>query len=247
MSTQAKASRRTAGSACRPPTAGRDGAMPRSVIDRSTPRVRSRARAAPGWRPAPQARVEHRPSPLRRALGDEVHVALAPRPRRGGRRAPGIPRRTIPCTRPLCPRLCPRFFQTGRLSVIGPAAGAGGRRSGTIHGSMDSPRDPTSQPAILRRLRERAARLKASIALPESTDPRVLEAAARAVAERLARPVLVGAEDEVRVAAARRGHRIAGRRRHRRSGGGSEAGGGGRRAATRAAGAGTEGSRRPGA
>lgn len=67
---------------------------------------------------------------------------------------------------------------------------------------MDSPRDPTSQPAILRRLRERAARLKAAIALPESTDPRVLEAAARAVVERLARPVLVGAEDEVRVAAA---------------------------------------------
>lgn len=66
---------------------------------------------------------------------------------------------------------------------------------------MTSPPDSTDQPAILRRLRERARLCNAMIALPESTDPRVLEAASRTMAEGPARPVLVGDPEEVQAAA----------------------------------------------
>lgn len=45
---------------------------------------------------------------------------------------------------------------------------------------------------VLARLRERAARSNARIALPESTDPRVVEAARRLADEGLVHPVLVG-------------------------------------------------------
>lgn len=64
------------------------------------------------------------------------------------------------------------------------------------------PTTPAEQPAILRRLRERAGRRNALIALPESTDPRILEAAVRSLKDGLARPVLVGGEEEIRGAAA---------------------------------------------
>lgn len=56
-------------------------------------------------------------------------------------------------------------------------------------------------PEILRLLRQRARRQDTVVALPESLDPRILEAASRSAAEGLARPVLVGDEDEIRGAA----------------------------------------------
>ena len=46
-------------------------------------------------------------------------------------------------------------------------------------------------PAIVGELKTRAAALKSRVVLPESTDPRVVEAAKQLVAEGLCKPVLV--------------------------------------------------------
>jgi phosphate acetyltransferase len=59
--------------------------------------------------------------------------------------------------------------------------------------------------AVIARLRETAARLGARVVLPETEDPRVLEAAAILAREGIARPILVGDRAAVRRAAAERG------------------------------------------
>lgn len=58
---------------------------------------------------------------------------------------------------------------------------------------------------LLASLRERASRINATIALAEGEDPRVAAAAARAVAEKLCRPLLVGPPEAVARAAAEMG------------------------------------------
>ncbi|MEM9558303.1 MAG: phosphate acyltransferase [Acidobacteriota bacterium] len=65
--------------------------------------------------------------------------------------------------------------------------------------------DPADPPTLLGRLRRRAAGLDALVALPEATDPRVLEAAMEALRLRLCRPILVGAADAVAAAASAAG------------------------------------------
>ena len=50
---------------------------------------------------------------------------------------------------------------------------------------------------LIHQLRERAAKNPKRIVYPEATDPRVLRAAARMVAARMVRPVLVGPPDQV--------------------------------------------------
>lgn len=60
----------------------------------------------------------------------------------------------------------------------------------------DSARQPTAPP-ILDEFRRRARRLNYRVALPEAEDPRVLQAAARAVKEGVCRPVLVGCKEKV--------------------------------------------------
>ena len=52
-------------------------------------------------------------------------------------------------------------------------------------------------PDLIHQLRERAAKHPKKIVYPEATDARVLRAAARMVAARMVRPVLVGAPDQV--------------------------------------------------
>ncbi len=56
---------------------------------------------------------------------------------------------------------------------------------------------PSSRPRLLNGLRERARRLGKKLVLPESADPRVLEAAIRAQADGLCRPILVGVPAEI--------------------------------------------------
>jgi phosphotransacetylase len=52
----------------------------------------------------------------------------------------------------------------------------------------------TSIPAIVTRLRNRSASNPRRIVYPESGDPRVLRAAARIVAMKMAKPILVGGQ-----------------------------------------------------
>src|SRR5690349_17424060 len=52
---------------------------------------------------------------------------------------------------------------------------------------------PESARLFMSGLIERARKLKKTIAFPEGTDPRVLEAASRLAAEGLVKPVLIGA------------------------------------------------------
>ena len=52
---------------------------------------------------------------------------------------------------------------------------------------------PESAKLFMSGLIERARKLKKTIAFPEGTDPRVLEAAARLAREGVVRPVLIGA------------------------------------------------------
>ena len=61
---------------------------------------------------------------------------------------------------------------------------------------------PSSRPRLLNGLRQRAAELAKTLVLPESADPRVLEAACRAAASGFCRPILVGDAGEVRARAA---------------------------------------------